>query len=160
MPSIETSSTRSSSVASGSVSSWSAAADTTATGSFTSTSCVMALGAIVTAPSASDQGSWAVPDVGLPPNGRPDQRDGGGTMSAAVAPGDQPDGGGQPGRRRATSQAELEHVAFDLFEANGFEQTTVEDIATAAGIGAGRSSATSPPRATSPGACSRWNSSA
>ena len=41
-------------------------------------------------------------------------------MSAAVAPGDQPDGGGQPGRRRATSQAELEHVAFDLFEANGF----------------------------------------
>ena len=56
-------------------------------------------------------------------------------MSAAVAPGDQPDGGGQPGRRRATSQAELEHVAFDLFEANGFEQTTVEDIATAEGIG-------------------------
>ena len=56
-------------------------------------------------------------------------------MSAAAAPGDQPDGGGQPGRRRATSQAELEHVAFGLFEENGFEQTTVEDIATAAGIG-------------------------
>ena len=68
-------------------------------------------------------------------------------MSAAVAPGNQPDGGGQPeaqsavqsavqpGRRRVTSQAELEHIAFDLFEANGFEQTTVEDIATAAGIG-------------------------
>ena len=54
-------------------------------------------------------------------------------MSAAVTPGDQPDGGGQPGRRRATSQAELEHVAFDLFEANGFEQTTVEDIATKLG---------------------------
>ena len=34
-----------------------------------------------------------------------------------------------------TSQAELEHVAFELFEANGFEQTTVEDIAMAAGIG-------------------------
>src|SRR5580692_7061264 len=135
MPSIETSSTRSSSVASGSASSGSAAAGTTATGSFTSTSCVVALGAIVTAPRTSDQGSRAIPDVGLPPNGRPDQRDGGGTMSAAVAPGDQPDGGGQPGRRRATSQAELEHVAFDLFEANGFEQTTVEDIATAAGIG-------------------------
>ena len=50
-------------------------------------------------------------------------------MSAATAPGDQPDGGGQPGRRRVTSQAELEHVAFELFDANGFEQTTVEDIA-------------------------------
>src|SRR5580698_10574586 len=135
MPSIETSSTRSSSVASGSASSWSAAVGTAATGSFTSTSCVVALGAIVTAPCASDQGSRAVPDVGLPPNGRADQRDGGGTMSAAMAPGEQPDGGGQPGRRRVTSQAELEHVAFELFEANGFEQTTVEDIATAAGIG-------------------------
>ena len=56
-------------------------------------------------------------------------------MSAATAPGDQPDGGGQPGRRRVTSQAELEHVAFELFDANGFEQTTVEDIAAAAGIG-------------------------
>jgi TetR/AcrR family transcriptional regulator, regulator of mycofactocin system len=67
--------------------------------------------------------------------GRPGQRDGGGKMSAVAAPGDQPDAGGQPGRRRATSQAELEHVAFELFEANGFEQTTVEDIATAAGIG-------------------------
>ena len=43
--------------------------------------------------------------------------------------------GGQPGRRRVTSRAELEHVAFELFEADGFEQTTVEDIAAAAGIG-------------------------
>src|SRR6516164_3084117 len=58
-------------------------------------------------------------------------------MSAApgASPGGHPDRGGQPGRRRATSPAELEHVAFELFEANGFEQTTVEDIATAAGIG-------------------------
>ena len=57
-------------------------------------------------------------------------------MTAAVAPpGVRHDGGGQPGRRRVTSQAELEHVAFELFAANGFEQTTVEDIATAAGIG-------------------------
>jgi mycofactocin system transcriptional regulator len=56
-------------------------------------------------------------------------------MSAAAAPGDHPDGAGQPGRRRVTSQAELEQVAFELFAANGFEQTTVEDIATAAGIG-------------------------
>ena len=60
-------------------------------------------------------------------------------MSAATAPdapaGEQQDAGGQPGRRRVTSQAELEHVAFELFQANGFEQTTVEDIAAAAGIG-------------------------
>src|SRR5260370_36094115 len=105
MPSIETSSTRSSSVASGSASSWSAAADTTATGSFTSTSCVMALGASVTAPSASDQGSRVVPDVGLPPNGRPDQRDGGGAMSAAGGPGAPPHGGGQPRGPRAAPPA-------------------------------------------------------
>src|SRR5260370_20796308 len=111
MPSIETSSTRSASVASGSASSWSAAADTTATGSFTNTSCVMALGASVTAPSASDQGSGALPDVGLPPNGRPDQRDGGGTMSAAVEPGDQPHRGGQPGRPRATPHTRLGRLA-------------------------------------------------
>jgi mycofactocin system transcriptional regulator len=39
------------------------------------------------------------------------------------------------GRRRVTSQAELEHVAFELFEVKGFEQTTVDDIAAAAGIG-------------------------
>jgi TetR/AcrR family transcriptional regulator, regulator of mycofactocin system len=58
-------------------------------------------------------------------------------MSAApgTSLGDQAGGSGQPGRRRVTSQAELEHVAFELFEANGFEQTTVEDIAAAAGIG-------------------------
>ena len=58
-------------------------------------------------------------------------------MSAApgASPGDHPNGGGQPGRRRVTSRGELEHVAFELFEANGFEQTTVEDIAAAAGIG-------------------------
>ena len=43
--------------------------------------------------------------------------------------------GGQPGRRRVTSRAELEHVAFELFAANGFELTTVDDIAAAAGIG-------------------------
>jgi mycofactocin system transcriptional regulator len=58
-------------------------------------------------------------------------------MSAVpgASPGNHPDGSGQPGRRRVTSQAELEHIAFELFEANGFEQTTVEDIALAAGIG-------------------------
>jgi TetR/AcrR family transcriptional regulator, regulator of mycofactocin system len=42
---------------------------------------------------------------------------------------------GQPGRRRVTSRAELEHAAFALFAANGFEQTTVDEIAAAAGIG-------------------------
>jgi TetR/AcrR family transcriptional regulator, regulator of mycofactocin system len=39
------------------------------------------------------------------------------------------------GRRPVTSRAELEHVAFDLFAARGFEQTTIDDIARAAGIG-------------------------
>jgi TetR/AcrR family transcriptional regulator, regulator of mycofactocin system len=39
------------------------------------------------------------------------------------------------GRRRITSRAELEQVAFDLFDRQGFEQTTVDDIAAAAGIG-------------------------
>jgi mycofactocin system transcriptional regulator len=41
----------------------------------------------------------------------------------------------QQGRKRVTSQAELEQVAFELFRERGFEQTTVDDIATAAGIG-------------------------
>jgi TetR/AcrR family transcriptional regulator, regulator of mycofactocin system len=44
-------------------------------------------------------------------------------------------GPGVPGRRPVTSRAELEHVAFDLFAEKGFEQTTVDDIAAAAGIG-------------------------
>ena len=39
------------------------------------------------------------------------------------------------GRKRVTSRAELERVAFRLFAAHGFEQTTVDDIAAAAGIG-------------------------
>ena len=39
------------------------------------------------------------------------------------------------GRRRVTSRAELERVAFDLFGRQGFERTTVDDIAAAAGIG-------------------------
>lgn len=43
--------------------------------------------------------------------------------------------GAPPGRRRVTSRAELEQVAFDLFEQQGFEQTTIDDIASAAGIG-------------------------
>ena len=40
-----------------------------------------------------------------------------------------------PGRKRVTSRAELEHTAFALFAERGFEQTTVDEIAAAAGIG-------------------------
>jgi mycofactocin system transcriptional regulator len=43
--------------------------------------------------------------------------------------------GGHPGRRRATSRAELEQAAFTLFAARGFDATTVDEIAAAAGIG-------------------------
>lgn len=39
------------------------------------------------------------------------------------------------GRKHVTSRADLEHVAFDLFDRQGFERTTVDDIARAAGIG-------------------------
>jgi mycofactocin system transcriptional regulator len=44
-------------------------------------------------------------------------------------------GSGHPGRRRITSREELEQTAFALFAAQGFEATTVDEIATAAGIG-------------------------
>ncbi len=49
-------------------------------------------------------------------------------MSVSEAP-------AQLGRRRITTRAELEHVAFELFDRQGFEGTTVDDIASAAGIG-------------------------
>ncbi len=39
------------------------------------------------------------------------------------------------GRRRLTTRTELEQVAFELFDRQGFEGTTVGDIARAAGIG-------------------------
>jgi mycofactocin system transcriptional regulator len=42
---------------------------------------------------------------------------------------------GRAGRKRVTSAAELEHIAFELFTSRGFDQTTVDDIAAAAGIG-------------------------
>jgi TetR/AcrR family transcriptional regulator, regulator of mycofactocin system len=38
------------------------------------------------------------------------------------------------GRPRATSRAELAHVAITLFVSNGFDETSVEDIALAAGV--------------------------
>jgi TetR/AcrR family transcriptional regulator, regulator of mycofactocin system len=44
-------------------------------------------------------------------------------------------GSGHPGRRRVTSREELEHRAFALFAAHGFDATTVDEIAAAAGIG-------------------------
>lgn len=39
------------------------------------------------------------------------------------------------GRPRATSRAALERLAFELFARHGFDRTTVDDIAAAAGIG-------------------------
>ncbi len=39
------------------------------------------------------------------------------------------------GRPTVTSRAELEHAALQLFVSHGFEATTVDDIATATGIG-------------------------
>ena len=41
----------------------------------------------------------------------------------------------RPGRQRSTSRAELSHIALQLFIEHGFDQTTVDDIAAAAGIG-------------------------
>ncbi len=45
--------------------------------------------------------------------------------------------GTQPvmGRPRVTSRATLERLAFELFARQGFDETTVDDIAAAAGIG-------------------------
>lgn len=42
---------------------------------------------------------------------------------------------GRPGRRPATTAAELEHIALEIFAERGFDATTVDDIAQAAGIG-------------------------
>jgi len=56
-------------------------------------------------------------------------------VSGAVIGGAVIGGPGQPGRRRVTSRAELEQAAFTLFAAHGFDATTVDEIAAAAGIG-------------------------
>lgn len=42
--------------------------------------------------------------------------------------------GRRVGRQPASSRTEIEHVAFRLFDEQGFEQTTVDDIAAAVGI--------------------------
>lgn len=42
--------------------------------------------------------------------------------------------GSAPGRRRATSRAQISTTAIDLFTTAGFEETSVDDIANAAGI--------------------------
>jgi mycofactocin system transcriptional regulator len=39
------------------------------------------------------------------------------------------------GRPPVTSRSEIEHIALDLFTERGFDTTTVDDIAAAAGIG-------------------------
>lgn len=52
-------------------------------------------------------------------------------MTTAGAGGDSP----RLGRARATSVAELSHIGLELFLQNGFDATTVEDVARAAGIG-------------------------
>jgi len=49
-------------------------------------------------------------------------------MSAAT-------GARRAGRRPVTSRNEIEHIALDLFSARGFDSTTVDDVAHAAGIG-------------------------
>jgi mycofactocin system transcriptional regulator len=49
-------------------------------------------------------------------------------MSAAT-------GARRAGRRPVTSRAEIEHLALELFSERGFDTTTVDDVAQAAGIG-------------------------
>jgi len=43
--------------------------------------------------------------------------------------------GPRVGRRPVTSRAELERIALELFATYGFEETSVDDIAAAAGVG-------------------------
>jgi TetR/AcrR family transcriptional regulator, regulator of mycofactocin system len=51
------------------------------------------------------------------------------------SPGPRPAGAARGGRRPATTAAELEHIALQIFTERGFDRTTVEDVAHAAGIG-------------------------
>jgi len=59
----------------------------------------------------------------------------GGSEGGETVPAVVPVAASRAGRKRVTSRADLEHVAFDLFDRQGFERTTVDDIACAAGIG-------------------------
>ncbi|KPI18885.1 transcriptional regulator, TetR family [Actinobacteria bacterium OK074] len=57
------------------------------------------------------------------------------TAATAAAAVDEPGGAARAGRPRATSRAALERLGFELFARQGFDRTTVDDIAAAAGIG-------------------------
>lgn len=49
--------------------------------------------------------------------------------------GERPEPAQRLGRQPVTSVSELSHIGLDLFIRNGFDRTTVDDIAEAAGIG-------------------------
>lgn len=49
--------------------------------------------------------------------------------------GEPANGAVRSGRPRVASRAELERIGFALFERQGFDDTTIDDIASAAGIG-------------------------
>jgi mycofactocin system transcriptional regulator len=57
------------------------------------------------------------------------------TAAMRTAPAVSGAGARHPGRRRVTTHADLEQAAFALFAAHGFDATTVDEIAEAAGIG-------------------------
>ncbi|MFE9096742.1 mycofactocin system transcriptional regulator [Streptomyces sp. NPDC007264] len=59
------------------------------------------------------------------------------TRTAEPAPSgdDSPRSPGRGGRPRSTSRSDLERIGFQLFARQGFDETTVDDIAAAAGIG-------------------------
>lgn len=58
-----------------------------------------------------------------------------GTRLERLATGVVEEAAAKNGRPRATSRAELERVGFELFARRGFDEVTVEDIASAAGVG-------------------------
>ncbi len=51
------------------------------------------------------------------------------------SPDSSPNGASRLGRRPSTNVAQISHVALQLFIEHGFDETTVEEIAVAAGIG-------------------------